>query len=281
MKACRYEEKLLRILKEPVFIAGVCILLFTALMFFIGNRRAGKAPEGDVRSIETRASVITGTIAPMSSAPVTSAAKSTSRTTSTETTTTTASSTTTTASTTSETATTTEVTTTEPVTEPPAEAPQDSGPVPGDPLSPYLYAGVSPNSSFYQERLAIAGDSIASGYQIYGYIPYEHNLAKESVGLWNLGRYTFNFGYGDMSMVDAVGYMKPRLLMISIGMNDLPMYDPGWFADFTQPCLPDTRRRPGRQYRLRWHHSVADYVTYSTMRTSGTTMPLLRIWWHR
>ena len=259
------KEKLLRILKEPVFIAGVCILLFTALMFFIGNRRAGKAPEGDVRSIETRASVITGTIAHISSAPVTSAAKSTSRTTSTETTTTTASSTTTTASTTSETATATEVTTTEPVTEPPAEAPQDSGPVPGDPLSPYLYAGVSPNSSFYQERLAIAGDSIASGYQIYGYIPYEHNLAKESVGLWNLGRYTFNFGYGDMSMVDAVGYMKPRLLMISIGMNDLPMYDPGWFAGLYSDLVSQILAAdPDVNIVCAGITPVADYVTYST-----------------
>ena len=132
-------------------------------------------------------------------------------------------------------------------------------------MSPYLYAGESPNSSFYQERLAVAGDSIASGYQIYGYIPYEHSIAKESVGLWNLGRNTFNFGYGDMGMVDSVAYMQPELLMISIGMNDLPMNDHGWFAGLYSSLLDQIlAAAPDVNIVCAGITPVADHVTYST-----------------
>lgn len=156
---------------------------------------------------------------------------------------------------------------TEPAPEPePADkAPEPQPDSPGRPLSPYLYAGESPNSAFYQERLAIAGDSIASGYQIYGYIPYEHSIAKESVGLWNLGSNSFNFGYGYMSMVDSVAYMQPELLMISIGMNDLPMNDPGWFAVLYYNLVEQILSvAPNVNIICAGITPVASYVTYST-----------------
>lgn len=89
--------------------------------------------------------------------------------------------------------------------------------------APSNYAGESPNSSFYQDRLAIAGDSIAFGFNLYGYIPDEHNIARESVSMWNLDYFTFNYGYGDVGLVEAVEYVHPKLLYMSLGMNDVNM----------------------------------------------------------
>lgn len=96
--------------------------------------------------------------------------------------------------------------------------------------SPNIYAGLSPNSQFYQERLAIAGDSIAYGFNYYGYIPDIHNIATESVSMWNFDHFTFNYGDGDMGLIDAVEYIHPKLLYMSIGMNDVNLNYPDSFA---------------------------------------------------
>lgn len=94
--------------------------------------------------------------------------------------------------------------------------------VPSGNISQYINAGTSPNSEFYQQRIAVAGDSIAYGFNAYGFIPYERNMAQESVSMWNLDYFTFCGGYG---LVDAVSYVSPEILYISIGMNDVNMND--------------------------------------------------------
>lgn len=96
--------------------------------------------------------------------------------------------------------------------------------------SNYTPTGVSPNSDFYQSRLAVAGDSIAYGYNVYGLIPNEHNIARESVSLWNLDYFTFNYGYGEIGMIDAIDYVHPKLLLMSMGMNDVNMSTADSFA---------------------------------------------------
>ncbi|MBR3421909.1 MAG: hypothetical protein IKG98_07580 [Ruminococcus sp.] len=90
-------------------------------------------------------------------------------------------------------------------------------------VSPYtVYVGAdSPNSGYYQDRLVIFGDSIAYGFNAYGYIPREHNVAAESMALWNMSRYTFDLGGGAMSPVDAAIYSDSPLIYISIGVNDV------------------------------------------------------------
>lgn len=94
--------------------------------------------------------------------------------------------------------------------------------VPSGNVSQYISAGTSPNSDFYQQRIAIAGDSIAYGFNAYGFVPYERNMAQESVSMWNLDYFTFCGGYG---LVDAVSYVSPKLLYMSLGMNDVNMND--------------------------------------------------------
>ena len=100
-------------------------------------------------------------------------------------------------------------------------------------VSPYtVYVGAdSPNSGYYQERLVIFGDSIAYGFNAYGYIPREHNVAAESMALWNMSRYTFDLGGGAMSPVDAAIYSDSPLIYISIGMNDIFGYSTDDYAN--------------------------------------------------
>ncbi len=88
----------------------------------------------------------------------------------------------------------------------------------------YISAGDSPNSSFYQDRLTVIGDSIASGFNAYGYIPYEHNIAQSSLSLWNMESFTFDVGGYYMGLLDAVDAVNSPLYYVSIGMNDIYAY---------------------------------------------------------
>ena len=95
----------------------------------------------------------------------------------------------------------------------------------------YISAGYSPNSQYYQDRLVILGDSIASGFNIYGYIPTSHNIAVESFSLTNEEMFEFDVGAGEMSMSETIEYVKPVLIYMSVGLNDIPMTDKLGFAE--------------------------------------------------
>lgn len=109
--------------------------------------------------------------------------------------------------------------------------------------TPTVYAGTSPNSSFYQERMAVAGDSLGFGFNYYGFIPDMHNIATESVSMWNLDYFTFNYGYGDIGMVDAVDYIRPRLLYMTVGMNDVNMNSPETYVQRYREVIEQIRQR--------------------------------------
>lgn len=94
----------------------------------------------------------------------------------------------------------------------------------------YLSAGTSPNSSYYQDRIVIIGDSIAYGFNAYGYVPFEHNLAKESVSMWNLNAFTFDKGWGAMNIIDNTAYVQPALIYMSLGLNDVNATSSDTFA---------------------------------------------------
>ena len=174
------KEKILNLVKSPVLAAVLLISGLVVGLCAYAAKNTNEIPSGDTSSVLTKASE---NKRPVSSEMVFSETSKKAHTTSLVTT---KKSTTTSTTTVTTTMVTTEVTAV--VTAAPTEAPQ---PTPGQPLSPYLYAGVSPNSAFYQERLAILGDSIATGYSLYGYIPSAHSIARESVGLWNIHNYTF------------------------------------------------------------------------------------------
>lgn len=246
------KDKIINFFKSPTLVLILFLTAMLAVLWAYGSGRKNNYPGGDVRkeiTAETTSAAVTTVITAM-------------KTTSAPTNTTVTSFTTSTTSVTSTSASTTTQTTT--TTEPETETEPDNY-APGQPLSPYLYAGVSPNSAFYQERMAVAGDSIATGFNLYGYIPYEHNIAKESVGLWNYADNTFNFGCGDMGMVESVAYMKPSLLYISMGMNDLPNCDPdGFAAVYYDLIMQILEVSPDTVIVAAGISPVSDFVSYST-----------------
>ncbi len=102
------------------------------------------------------------------------------------------------------------------------------------------YIGDSPNSQFYQERLAIAGDSIAYGFDAYGYISPSKNIATESVSMWNRDYFTFNTGLG---LVDSIAYINPSIVYMSIGMNDVNNSTPEEFAQKYKETIYEIRNK--------------------------------------
>lgn len=256
------KNRIVNLIKSPSFAVFLFITAMLAVLWAYGYKKNNENPAGNTNptDIKVSAEVVTSPADETNMNPVTSVLTSNWRTN-----TTTSIST---ASTTSSAAVSTQITSSAIVTETAATesgTESDEIPSPGQPLSPYLYAGESPNSEFYQERLAIAGDSIASGFNIYGYIPTEHNIATESVGIWNYGNFTFDFGYGEMGMVDAAAYMQPKLLYISMGMNDMPNNSPDWFANEYHNLIEQILERvPDINIVAAGVTPVADYVSYTT-----------------
>lgn len=135
------------------------------------------------------------------------------------------------------------------------------------------YIGDSPNSNFYQSRLAIAGDSIAYGFNAYGYIPNERNIATESVSMWNLDYFTFSTGMG---LADTVQYINPAILYMSLGMNDVNMSTPEEFAERYKSTIYEIRNRvPDIHIIVAGITPVADtsdFVNNETIRAFNTAL---------
>ncbi|MDE6539179.1 MAG: SGNH/GDSL hydrolase family protein [Ruminococcus sp.] len=135
------------------------------------------------------------------------------------------------------------------------------------------YVGNSPNSDFYQSRLAIAGDSIAYGFNAYGYIPNERNIATESVSMWNLDYFTFSTGMG---LADTVQYINPAILYMSLGMNDVNMSTPEEFAERYKSTIYEIRNRvPDIHIIVAGITPVADtsdFVSNETIRDFNTAL---------
>ncbi len=89
----------------------------------------------------------------------------------------------------------------------------------------------SPNTSFYQDHLYVTGDSICHGFNVFGFVPEDHCITQGSVSMWNRDYFYFDTPYGSYQMVDAIAAMKPKLLYMSLGMNDVNMGDPQAYAD--------------------------------------------------
>lgn len=90
----------------------------------------------------------------------------------------------------------------------------------------------SPNVKIYQDRIHVAGDSIAYGFCAYGYIPVQHNIAQGSLAMRNYTSYgSFTVNGQQMRCMDAIATLKPRLLYVSMGMNDINMTDAQTYAN--------------------------------------------------
>ncbi len=106
--------------------------------------------------------------------------------------------------------------------------------------------GKSENVKFYQDRIVIAGDSIAYGFCAYGYIPYERNIAKGSTALRqydDTSLFTFDPTGTALSFVDAIGAVKPSLLYISMGMNDVNLIDDAKYIERYKDLIAKVKQK--------------------------------------
>ena len=250
-------DKLMRVLQSPAFASAAMLAVSAGLIFAASNV---KINERSVDTLEIVSESIPDTKKSLKQLKTDNSATTTSCTSVPVTTASSSSSTslTTTSTTSKTTNTTTTSTTTVPPTEPPTEPepPHSSGPI-----IPEKYAGESANSAYYQERLFVAGDSIAYGYYVYGYIPYEHNLAQESVSMWNLDYFTFN----GMGLVDAVDSAHPSLLLMSLGMNDVNMnYPDAYTSKYIDVICQILDRCPDISIVVAGITPVADGIAYTT-----------------
>lgn len=251
MKGIFMKSFLAKILKTPEFCTVLAFIAVIAVLWIVSANTPTEKPNNITEPVVSETTT--------TSTSTTSTVLSTTKTT----TSTTKTTTTTSLTTVSETSTTTSATS-EAQTEPPKQTEPLSEPSPSGSLSPYIGVGESPNSAFYQERLVIAGDSIALGFNVYGYIPNEHNLATESLSMWNLNNFTFNFGYGDIGLIDAVSAVKPKLLYMSLGMNDLNMNSGEGFASRYCDVVRQIKQNdPDINIIVAGITPIADYVSYS------------------
>lgn len=75
-----------------------------------------------------------------------------------------------------------------------------------DTMGENLLAAMSEEERYacYANNLVVMGDSIASGYHLYGYIPTEHGLATSNAAIRNLHDYTYSYN-GTEDMVESLG----------------------------------------------------------------------------
>lgn len=127
----------------------------------------------------------------------------------------------------------TTVTTTEQATAPPVitNAPDKVLPQGASPEDATIPKGTaSPNVNAYQDNIYVYGDSICHGFNVYNFVPHEHCLTQSSVSMWNLDYFTFDTPAGTLGTIDAVEAVKPKLLYMSLGMNDLKTGDANTFS---------------------------------------------------
>ena len=183
----------------------------------------------------------------------------------------------------------TEVTTTVTTTAPPATAPSVITTAPqkpsivvtdasGNTVDQTLPKGsTSPNTSFYQDHLYVTGDSICHGFNVFGFVPEQHCITQGSVSMWNRDYFYFDTPYGSYQMVDAIAAMQPKLLYMSLGMNDVNMGDPQAFADkYAETALDIVARVPDVNIVIASitpiDATVTDFTSNDTIRSFNTAL---------
>ena len=74
----------------------------------------------------------------------------------------------------------------------------------------------------YPYAITVVGDSIASGFSLYGAIPEENGLAKGCVAIRNIHDFTFADSSGaEKDILEVLREKQPPYIYLSMGMNDI------------------------------------------------------------
>lgn len=92
--------------------------------------------------------------------------------------------------------------------------------------------------TIYGEKMTVVGDSIAYGFNAYGYISDEQNLAQGSVGIRNIHDFTFTDNDGqEVDVLDALEERQPAYIYMSMGMNDVNMCTEEEYINYYQEAI--------------------------------------------
>ncbi len=83
----------------------------------------------------------------------------------------------------------------------------------------------------YPENIAIVGDSIAYGFNAYGFLGDAQNFAQGSVAIRNIHDFTFTYNGTEMDILDALEDDQPAYIYMSMGMNDVNMTSSEEYGD--------------------------------------------------
>ena len=93
-----------------------------------------------------------------------------------------------------------------------------------------LYKFSEADESFLSD-VTFVGDSICYGLEVYDYMPPDNVLAVGSVAARNIFDFTFDVGDVEYGIVDAVKKVNPKILIFSMGMNDINLTTPDQYCE--------------------------------------------------
>lgn len=79
--------------------------------------------------------------------------------------------------------------------------------------------------------VTFVGDSICYGLEVYDYMPPDNVLAVGSVAARNIFDFIFDVGDAEYGIVDAVKKVQPKIVIFSMGMNDINLTNPDQYCE--------------------------------------------------
>ena len=93
----------------------------------------------------------------------------------------------------------------------------------------------------YPKQLSIVGDSIASGFGVYGALHNSYDFATGDLGARSIDDYSFSYG-GDMGKyIDVLTASQPAYIYLSMGMNDVNIVTPEEYVEFYKEIISNVR----------------------------------------
>lgn len=93
----------------------------------------------------------------------------------------------------------------------------------------------------YPEQLSIVGDSIASGFGVYGALHNSYDFATGDLGARSITDYSFSYG-GEMGKyIDVLTASQPAYIYLSMGMNDVNIITSDEYVDFYREIISNVR----------------------------------------
>lgn len=83
----------------------------------------------------------------------------------------------------------------------------------------------------YPENLSIVGDSIASGFGVYGILDNPYDFATGNLAARSITDYGFNYGGNTGKYIDVLTAAQPAYIYLSMGMNDVNIITSDEYAE--------------------------------------------------